>query len=192
MKLSEIKLCPTCVARAGGRFGVMVDEGAKGGFQVVAFARNAYPETPTQAGVYHVRTVQTSPGELCPGPRAGLLCRADAAPVRWTCAPLNARLQLWVSLAVEACEAWGDGLPPEVQDIPVAELEAAGARCEELATVALTAVARGDLAGAAERLAQAAQLELLDCGRRGGYARLHDEVRSAVLAEKELNHAQEA
>jgi hypothetical protein len=170
----------------------MVDEGAKGGFRVVAFARNAYPETPTQAGVYHVRTVQTSPGELCPGPRAGLLCRADAAPVRWARAPLNAQLQLWISMAVEATEAWGDDLPPEAQDIPVAELEAAGARCEELATVAIAAVARGDLADAAERLAQAAQLEVVDCGRRGGYARLHDEVRSAALAEKEVSHAPQA
>jgi hypothetical protein len=95
-------------------------------------------------------------------------------------------------MAVEACEAWGDDLPLEAQDIPVAELEAAGARCEELATVAIAAVARGDLADAAERLAQAAQLEVVDCGRRGGYARLHDEVRSAALAEKEVSHAPQA
>ncbi|MCK9355631.1 MAG: hypothetical protein M0R22_00560 [Dehalococcoidia bacterium] len=81
MRLSEIKLCPTCVARSGGRFGAMVDEGVTGGFRIVVLARDAYPEAPTQAGVYHVRTAQPW------GPRAGLLCRADAATVRWSCAP---------------------------------------------------------------------------------------------------------
>ena len=198
MKLREIKLCPSCVARSGGRFGAMMDEGQPGGFRVVVFARNAYPEAPTGAGVYHVRTTNQPTiynrfgGRYLHNvqERAGLLCRENAAPVAWHSAALDARFQLWISMAVEACEAWGDDLPPECQDIPVAELEAAGARCEELATVALAAVAQGDLGRAAERLAQAAQLEVLDCGRRGGYARLHEEVRRAALAE--VAHAPEA
>lgn len=187
MKLREIKLCPSCVARSGGRFGAMVDEGQPGGFRLVVLARDAYPEAPTKVGVYHVRTTHHARGAVQPSP---LLCRENAAPVAWHSALLNAQLQLWISMAVEAIEAWGDDLPPECQDIPVAELEAAGARCEELATVALAAVAQGDLGRAAERLAQAAQLEVLDCGRRGGYARLHEEVRRAALAE--VAHAPEA
>ncbi|MFA4974834.1 MAG: hypothetical protein WC683_19710, partial [bacterium] len=84
----------------------MVDEGQS--FRVLVLARNAYPEAPTQAGVYHVRTLQGDGGPLREPLRAGLLCRADAATVHWSCAPLNAQLQLWISMAVEACEAWGD------------------------------------------------------------------------------------
>ncbi|MCK9355630.1 MAG: hypothetical protein M0R22_00555 [Dehalococcoidia bacterium] len=95
-------------------------------------------------------------------------------------------------MAVEAAEAWGADLPHEVQDIPVAELEAAGARCEELATIALRHVTRGDLVAATNRLADAAQIEVLDCGRRGMYTRLHAAVQRAAAPIMEVTHAQEA
>ncbi len=189
MKLHEVRLCPACVRRARGRFGVAFEGMAPDGgldLHVVVRSGGMWPERSTR-GVYHARTGKRNEvGMLVPGK---LLCR-DEVSHSFDCGRLSEWFQEMIMLGVEATRSWWDRLV--LSDVPAAEIEEVASRCEDLALVALkmiegetaTAVPKTAFAAAAERLAQAAQLELLyhDCAM--GYCQLHEEVKRAAREAK--------
>ena len=80
-----------------------------------------------------------------------------------------------LEIARDAIEGWGDGNAP--LEFRVFEFELLGAECARLAADALDAWSRGDRDGAADRAAQAATIEGLVTGQRGGYHRLCEVLR---------------
>ena len=167
MNIKEAILCPECLARSAGRFGILPDAETPGEVNVVVKARFAWPDR-GKVGVYHVRLRESL--AVSPANVRKLLCRIDAPElVEWGAPVLDPRVQHLLGMVADASHGWGDDLYSVDEETPIVELDDGARRCVELAIEAVAHFARGDWRRAVAQSANGAQLELLILCQRLGY-----------------------